>query len=64
MKNASHQVFGACWWCLDRFDWLKIFFLWLNILLQNKHGKMWKKKVHRERERGENWKEGNEIIVG
>ena len=56
MKNASHQVFGACGWCLDPFDWLKIFYFWLNILLQYKHHKMWKNiyiyiYIHRERER-------------
>ena len=51
MKNASNQVFGACWWCLDRFDWLKIFYLWLNILLQNTVKCQKKKKNQRERER-------------
>ena len=26
--------------CLDWFSWLKIFYFWLNILLQNKHYKI------------------------
>ena len=72
MKNAIHQVFGACRWCLDPFDWLKIFYFWLNILLQYKHHKMWKKKniyiyiyifIERERERAREREREREVKI-